>query len=146
LRPTYVAFAAERFEEERRRLCGLSDFRREVELDPFAGAIRRQQAAAGVEARLAADDLFFPQCVRAGERCVAAEIDLDRRREPAQREAVVARKQKCRLGEVHLRGDVLHPLGIALPVEQADRGRVALECLSREGVDLKEAHGALLSR
>src|SRR5262249_38764612 len=79
--------------------------------------------------------LLAPQRVRAGQRGVAAEIDLDCRSEPAQRPAVVPAEEECRLGEVHLRADVLHPFRVALAVEKTDRGRIAAKRLVGESVD-----------
>ena len=63
---------------------------REVEDNPVALARGGQSAAARVEARrlVGRQGAGLPQDVRAGQRRVAAQVDLDGRREPAQREGV----------------------------------------------------------
>ena len=82
--------------------------------------------------------LAAPGAVRAGERGVAAEIHFHGRREPAQRESVVAWKKKRRLREIHLRGDVLHPLRFAFAIEKTDRCRISAERSVRKCVDLEK--------
>ena len=73
---------------------------------------------------------------------MAAQLDLDGRREPAQPEPIALGHQKRRLRQVHLGGDVLHPGRVGRRVEQADGGRVAAEGPIGEGVDLQELrHG-----
>jgi len=54
-------------------------------------------------------------------------------------------EQEGGLGEVELGGDGLHPplvRGLGGVLEEADRGRVALERLRREGVHLRRPHSA----
>ena len=58
---------------------------------------------------------------------MAAEIDLDTRREPAQRILATLSHQESGFGEIVLRGDRLHG-GVRQPsLERADRGRIAAE-------------------
>ncbi len=90
--------------------------------------------------RIRREQPLFPERVRAGQRRMSAQRDLDGRREPAQRVAVLTRKQKRRLGEIHLHGHVLHPRILALAIEQTDRRRIALERLGSERVDLEKTH------
>ncbi len=54
----------------------------------------------------------LPEHVRAREGGVTAEVDLDRRREPPQPELGARGADERGLGEVHLGGDRLHPLGV----------------------------------
>jgi hypothetical protein len=72
---------------------------RKVHPDPVAVAPGAELAARRVKThRLVGARRFrLPQRVRAGERGVAAQRDLHRRREPAQREAVVAPPEEGRL-------------------------------------------------
>ena len=71
---------------------------REVELDPVAGAVGASagRSACGSAPARRRRGARLPEHVRAGERRVAAEVDLDGRREPAQREAVVALRRGTR--------------------------------------------------
>ena len=82
---------------------------------------------------------FFPQHVRARERRVAAEIDLDRRREPAQVVAVRLADEERGLGEIHLPRHVLHPHRLGGRGEDADGGGIARKGAIREGVYLSNA-------
>ena len=75
----------------------------------------------------------------AGERRVAAQIDFDRRREPAEIVPVALGNEECRLGEVHLTRDVEHPLWIGWFWEDADRGWIPSERAIGESVDLGDA-------
>ena len=86
---------------------------------------------------------FLPEHVGAGQGRMAAESDLDRRREPAEVEAVVVLHEERRLGEVHLAGDALHPAFVACGGQEADRRRVARERRVGERIDLRdpEPHG-----
>ena len=133
---------AERFEQIRRSCAWLLERRREIELDPAVALLRGQKPALGVKFRhlIRTKQLFFPQRVCAGQRGMTAKGDFDGGREPAQRPAVVSRQQKRCFGEIHLRADVLHPLLVALAVEETDRCRIALERLVGERVDLEYAH------
>ena len=75
---------------------------------------------------------------------MAADGDLDGRREPAEIEAVaVVLHEKRRLGEVHLAGDALHPALVARRGQEAHRRRVALKGHVGERVNLSdpEPHG-----
>ncbi len=133
---------AERFVQAGRRVDLHGFVGREVQLDPVAVALGREQAALAVEARLLVrlEEAFLPEHVRARHRGVAAEIDLDRRREPAQVEAaVVATDKERRLREVHLARDELHPFRVACFRQHGDGRRVATERLVRERVDLPDA-------
>jgi hypothetical protein len=59
---------------------------------------------------------------------VTAKRNFGLGREPAQIEApVLAGNYESRLGQIHLRRDVLHPFGGHRFVKQADRRRVAFE-------------------
>ena len=69
---------------------------------------------------------------------MAAEIDLDARREPPEVEPVRPRDEKRGLREVHLPGHGLHPVGVPRAGEQAHRGGVAGEGAIGERVDLGE--------
>ena len=94
---------------------------------------RREPGGGSRLARMA----FFPQDVGRGQCGVAAEIDLDRRGEPAQ---LVGRlgvepEEEGRLGEVHLAGHLLHPLGGGGFGEDADGRRVAGERAIGERID-----------
>lgn len=71
---------------------------------------------------------------------MAAELDFNRGREPAQPEPIpVSWHQECRFSQVHFGRHVLHPGRIGRDVEQADRRRVAAKGLVREGIDLKKS-------
>ena len=83
----------------------------------------------------------LPERVGARQRGVAAEVDLRDRREPPQAVAVAVREEEGRLGQVHLRGQRLHPRLAGGPLQQADRGRVAGEGARGEGVDLVQRRG-----
>ena len=104
---------------------------REVHLDPAVGFLAAgEHATEGVEGRVAA------QHMGRGQGGVAAQGDLGRRREPPQVERPVAPlHEERRLGEVHLRGDVLHPDGVGGTVEPAHGGGVPAEGGVGEGVD-----------
>ena len=52
----------------------------------------------------------FPKEMRARQRGMAAQRDLDRRREPAELPAVAFLEQEGGLGQIHFRRDLLHPL------------------------------------
>ena len=94
------------------RLGGGGDLGGEIEFDPVAAAVGGQQSAARVEARLGAfgQMAVLPQHVGAGQGGVAAEIHLDRGREPAQVVAVGLFDQEGGFGEVHFARHVAHPL------------------------------------
>ncbi len=99
----------------------------EVERDAvLARVLGPQLAAAGVEAQRRArrGAARLVEHVRARERRVAAEVDLDLGREPAQVEgAVVTCRDEGRLRMPHLGRDALHPRLVA--VSEHDTGRVA---------------------
>src|SRR5205085_2373525 len=74
--------------------------------------------------------------VRARERRVAAQRDLDGRSEPAQVVVAVGAAHHVRgLGQTELEREPLHPGFVGRGVEQADRGGVAPERGVGEGVD-----------
>ena len=100
---------------------GLRGLGGEVHPDPVAVAAAGEEAALRVEARLRVrrKRARLPQHVRAGQRGVAAERDLHRGREPAQRVAAVVRVQERGLGEVHLHRHVLHPHLVARTLHHA---------------------------
>ncbi len=86
----------------------------------------------------------FPEDMGGGEGRVPAEVDLDRRREPAEPVGmwpVVGRfrVEEGRLREVHLPGHRPHPGVLGRRVEHADGRRVAGEREIGEGVDLDNA-------
>ena len=83
------------------------------------------------------------KAVTGGERRVAAQIDFDRGREPA--EAIVGAglagsNDEARVGEVRLAGERRHPLVGGGFLEHDDRSRVACERLVREHVDRPQPH------
>src|SRR5882762_5451013 len=86
----------------------------------------------------------FPQHVRAGECRVAAEIDFDRWREPAEIVAVASRNQERGFGETHFARDVEHPGRFGGLGENANAGGIAGEGFVGERVDLcdAEAHAS----
>jgi len=105
----------------------------------FAG--RGQNPAASVKRQGRCLDVArLPQHVGRRQGRVAAQIDLDGGREPAQppfRRS--ARDQEGGLRQVHLRGHLLLPLGRDVVVQQADCGRIAGErCL---GKGIHHEHG-----
>ena len=78
------------------------------------------------------------QDVSGSERRVAAEIDLDGRREPAQPVPLAFRREERGLGKIVLRSDRLHDV-IGRPFGQRHNGRrIALEDAIRKGIDLIE--------
>ena len=82
-------------------------------------------------------DAALAQRVRRGQRGVAAQVDLDGRREPAQAEGgrVVGGREVGRLGDAELEGDRLHARVVQRLAQQADGRRVAAEGDVAEGVD-----------
>ena len=76
-----------------------------------------------------------------GQGRVAAQVHLDRGREPPQ--VVPARPaahEERGLRQVHLAGDPLHPRRVGRPRQHADGGRIPAERLGGEGVDLDDRH------
>jgi hypothetical protein len=72
---------------------------------------------------------------------VAAQVDLDRGREPPQRPvAVGAGVREGGLREVELGRHALHPRVLGPGLEHADAGRVARERLLGERVDDPDPH------
>ena len=69
---------------------------------------------------------------------MTAQVGLQHRGEPPQavRAGRALGQQEGGLGEVHLRGDGLHPGRVGLLGQQADGGRVAGERALGEGVNL----------
>jgi hypothetical protein len=86
--------------------------------------------------------------VSRGESRVTTEIDLDRRREPAERVGVAFRHEECRLRQIVLGRDRLQRRIRQPLLEWHDGGRIAAEEAIGEGVDLidRQAHGSLLVR
>ena len=132
---------------------GLVGERREVELDrasPDDGRTSARRCAVWNRDRSSVGAAGpVPQHVRGRERRVAAQGDLDRRREPAQVELAVGRGDDERgLREVHLRRDRLHPrVGRRdAGVEQAHRGGVAAERRVGERVDVEQRARATAAR
>jgi len=74
---------------------------------------------------------------------MAAQLDLDRRREPAQTKILSVGNQKGGLGEIILFGDGLQRRVRRKSVEQDDGGGIAGEAAVGESIDLKngEIHG-----
>ena len=108
-----------------------------VERDAGRTRVLGEQFAA---ARVEADRLVgcngagLEEHVRARERCVPAQVDLDLGREPPQVETPArARAHERRLRVPHLGRDLLHPRVVA--VVEHDRGLVPAERLGRERVD-----------
>ena len=71
------------------------------------------------------------------QRRMAAQIDLDGGREPTKFKSVVESTNECRLRQVHLGGNGLHPVGVPFCFEQTDGGGVACERAIREGINDK---------
>src|SRR6267378_692383 len=86
----------------------------------------------------------FPQHMRARERRVAAEIDFDGRREPAEIVAIALRNQEGSLGEIHLARDAEHPGGFGWSRKNANCCWIAGEWSVGECVHLSnaEAHAS----
>ena len=72
---------------------------------------------------------------------MAAEVDFDLGREPAEAKAVPGRDQESSLREVHLPRHLLHPLIIPGPVEEVDGGRGSSEGLGGKGVYVIDIEG-----
>src|SRR5258705_7389526 len=70
-----------------------------------------------------------------GKRRVAAQLDFDQGREPAEMKSGAGGHQKRRLRLVHLAGDALQPRVIPPAVEHIHGGRIAGEWFGREGID-----------
>jgi hypothetical protein len=81
---------------------------------------------------------LFPKKMGASECGMAAQINLNRRREPPQSKAAVARQQKCRFRQIHLAGHELHPGIFARLLQQADGCRISSERPLREGIYLSD--------
>ena len=81
---------------------------------------------------------FLPENMRASQRRMAAEVDLDRRREPAQLVAVLFLVKEGGLRQVHLASHVLQPAGIARLGKDANGGGIARERAIGEGVNLND--------
>jgi hypothetical protein len=77
-----------------------------------------------------------------GKGRVPAQVDFDRRREPAQRVIAAVADEESRLGKVVLGGDRLHGRFRQPSLQRADRGRVAAEQAVGERIDLidRQAH------
>ncbi len=127
---------AERGEKAARRHAFHPFERGEVELDAIVDATRGQDAALGVKAKdRRTRTPRLPEDVRAAQGRVAAEVDLDRRREPTKPEVVAAPFQEGGLGLVHLGGDALHPGFVSRVIEQANTRGVAGEGAIGERID-----------
>ena len=72
---------------------------------------------------------------------MAAEVDFDLGRKPAEVKAVPGRDQEGGLREVHLPRHLLHPLVTPGLVEEADGGRFSSEGLRGEGVYVIDIEG-----
>src|SRR5882762_1827167 len=81
----------------------------------------------------------LPQHVRTRERRMAAEIDFDRRREPAEIVALASLHEEGGLGEVHLARDVEHPCGFGGLRKDADGRGISCEGSIRESINLRDA-------
>jgi hypothetical protein len=82
---------------------------------------------------------ILPEDVRTGQRGMATEGNFDSRGKPAQIKTIWALAQKRCLGEVHLTGHVLHPLGLAWRRQDAHGGRIAGKGGICKGIDLHDA-------
>ena len=110
---------------------------REIEHQLVVAPPHHQQAAARPERHLGPRRLQLRhQHERRRERRVPAQVDLGRRREPAQAEGIALGVKERRLREVVLGGDVLHQRLRDRRLERADGGRVTRERAVSEGVDL----------
>ena len=83
----------------------------------------------------------LPEKVGAGQRRVAAQIDLHRGGKPAQLEAFCSSLEKGGLGEIHLAGQELHLESLGESVQQTHGRRVAAKGSIGKGIDLGDLHG-----
>src|SRR5579872_4114891 len=81
--------------------------------------------------------LFIPENVTGSKRRVTAQLHLGARGEPAQRPAAprIGRPDEGRLGQVELRGDVLHPRRVPRLIEQDHTSWVPAERVAGKGVN-----------
>ena len=127
----------ERRQQFRRRICQGGDLHREIQLDPFAAPLRREQTAARVESRLfpRRQMAILPENVRACQGRVAAEIYFNHRRQPAQIKSVIARNQEGSFRKIHFARDVPEPLFGPGLLDYAHGGWVSGERNIRECID-----------
>ena len=114
----------------------------EIERDPVGALPCGQESAPRLEPRGLAsfEEAFLPEDVRCRQGGMAAEIDLRFRGEPSEVErTVVEPVGEGRLGEVHLRCHILHPLIVGRFRQDADRGGIARISALCERVDLGDA-------
>jgi hypothetical protein len=115
--------AAKRRDQAGRRLDRNRRARREVHFEQFGSTPRDAQRAGLHGAKVHAVALRFEKLendVARGECGVAAEIDLDNGREPAQRVVAAFAHEECRLGQIVLGRDRLHGRVGQPRVERAD--------------------------
>ncbi len=72
---------------------------------------------------------------------MAAQVDLNRWREPTELEIISLGPNESCLGQVHFGGDGLHPFGVALAIQQAHSSRIARKRLVGESVNLNQSNG-----
>ena len=68
----------------------------------------------------------------AGQGGMTAQINFEGRGKPAQVEPFISRGEKCRFGQVHFPGKVLHPAFRSRLLENAYTCRIPLERLVRK--------------
>jgi len=139
-------FAAQSGDQRSRRRARLRHHSREDHAQPIAAPAHHQHARPRIKPDLLlCIAQMLEQHERAGQRCVAAEVHLRRRREPAQTKAVVLGDEECGIGEVVLLGDGLHQRIRQPRGERAYSGRIAAKEALGEGVDLVhgQRHGCL---
>jgi hypothetical protein len=82
------------------------------------------------------EHFLLPENVGARERCVSAQVHLDRWREPPQIVSPVPRHQESGFGQIHLASNGLHPLGFAGLLQDAHCRGISGEWPVRKRVDL----------
>src|SRR5579864_6575390 len=131
---------AQCFAQPRQRLGPFLCLDWKIHLNPIAALVCREQSAACVEPRLLVriQVALLPECMRARQRGVAAQIHFAGWSEPAQVEPVGLAHQERGFREIHLACHVLHPGGIAPRGQNTDCRRITRERLGSESVDLND--------
>ncbi len=121
-----------------RRLDGGRRSRRKIHRDGRAGPFAGQKPAVQ---RLKSGRLIgpqpsrLPQRMRGRQRRVAAQRHFSSRREPPQFPLVSPRHHEGGLGQIHLGGHTLHPVGPHRAGWKTDRSRIAAKRFGGESVD-----------
>ena len=111
-----------------------------VEWRPHAN--RFQNAALGRKSNDfgGVSEVLLPKHLSRRQGCVAAQIDLGFRREPAKVEALGISDQKGSLRQVHLPANCLQPAILFPRGQKADSSRVARKGTVGKGIDVKKRH------